>query len=129
MQQETAEQYSGSGPGFKLAAVLVVVGILVATLAPVTWIQAALGDVKLPPAVQNMTHVLMFSALAALLLRAWPELGLWRLFGLTLLFAGVTEALQHFALGRHPSLQGVAYDTAGVCLGLVRSAAIRTTRK
>lgn len=127
MQQETAEKDAVSGPRPKVAAVLLVAGIFVATLAPVSWINAALGYVNLPPAVQSMTHVLMFIALIALLLRAWPELGLWRLLGLTLLLAVITEALQHFAIGRHPSLQGVAYDMAGVCLGLVGSAAMRAT--
>lgn len=128
MQLETAEQNPVSGPRPKVAAVLLVAGIFVATLAPVSWINASLGYVKLPPAVQSMTHVVMFFALTALLPRAWPELGLWRLLGLTLLLAVTTEALQHFAIGRHPSLQGVGYDMAGVCLGLVGSAAMRATR-
>ena len=127
MQLETAEQDAVSRPRLKLATVLLVAGIFVATLAPVTWINAALSHVNLPPAVQSMTHVLMFIALAVVLLRAWPALGLWRLLGLTLLLAVITETLQHFAIGRHPSLQGVAYDMAGVCLGLVGSAAMRAT--
>lgn len=127
-QEKIAEKETVPGPGPKLATMLLVASIFVATLAPAAWIQAAVGHLKLPPAAQDMTHVLMFSALAALLLRAWPKLGLWRLLGLTLLLAGLTEALQHFAVGRHPSLEGVASDMAGVLLGLVGSAAIRATQ-
>lgn len=97
--------------------VLVVIAIFVGTLAPGPIVGVAQVWIGLPY-LQETAHVLLFFALGC----AFPPLSqrvkAWHVLLLALFLALTTEGLQHFAVARHPSWDGVAADMAGAAIAV-----------
>ena len=94
-----------------------IAAVLVGKLMPGPWKSAFMAPWHAPGAVSTAAHVLLFAAVAFALGHAYRQAKWWQVLGLALTLTAVTEALQHFAIERHPSLMGMALDMAGAGLG------------
>jgi len=101
--------------GFAVCTLLLFMG----TLMPGAWrdsIESRLFPSHVP--VSSLAHLVLFALMTGLLRLpplAWP---LRRVLAIALALAICTELLQHFALGRHPSVRDVVIDMAGAGLGV-----------
>ena len=106
---------------------IVVLAIFLATLLPAPIVEMAKAKIGLPY-LNATAHVLLFFALGWVLPFVSRRVMLWHVLGLALFLALTTEGLQHFAVMRHPSWDGVAQDMAGATLALLAGLVWRKTR-
>ena len=102
----------------KLFLTLLTCVLFFGTLMPGSWKAAATPGVRLFVNPAALAHVLLFAAICFVLplARIWIARP-WHVPALALGLALLTEGLQFFAVDRHPSLAGVAYDLAGGAIG------------
>ena len=97
---------------------LLLLALLVGTQMPGAWRSAAESSLHAPFPVSSLAHFVLFAAMAGLLAwrpLAWPA---WRVMVWALALALLTEALQFFALDRHPRWLDVIIDLAGTVTAL-----------
>ena len=104
-------------PGRSFVAALYLLVMLAATLGS----GRAILELGVPSRLLDLGHVPLFAGLCLILL--WAVRGplaprLWVVTVFCLLFAGVDEWAQRFAVDRVPELGDFAADVAGVGLGL-----------
>ena len=101
-----------------IALVVLVLLLLLGMQMPGAWRDQALQSTHLPWQVNPLAHFTAFAAMAWLAsappLR-WP---LARVLLGALALALLSEGLQYFAAGRHPTWRDVGIDMAGAALGL-----------
>lgn len=99
--------------------------LLVGTQMPNAWRVAALAELHVGMGLSSWAHFVLFAGMAILALvrpLAWP---LWRVLGLALCLALVSEALQLLAIDRHPRWLDVGIDMAGALIGAAVARVIR----
>lgn len=102
----------------RFALPLLTAALLVGTLMPGSWKGALTPNVHAPIDLSVMAHMTLFAGICIMLpaARLW-KLAPWHLPVLALALALLTEGLQFFAVGRHPSLVDACYDMAGAFVG------------
>lgn len=96
--------------GFAVCALLLFIGVLI----PGPWRDSIEG--QLVPSyvpLSSLAHVVLFALMAGLLSHPPLAWSVRRVVAIALLLAVCSEALQHFAVGRHPSLRDVFIDMVG----------------
>ncbi len=101
--------------GFALCALLLFVG----TLMPGDWRDSIEG--RLFPSYfpfSSLAHFALFALMTGFLRMPPLAWSVGRVMVIVLLLAVSSEVLQHFALGRHPSLRDVVIDLVGAGVGI-----------
>lgn len=102
----------------KLILALLTCVLFFGTLMPGSWKAAATPAARLFVNPAAVAHVVLFAAICFVLpLARFGATRPWQVPALALGLAFLTEGLQFFAIDRHPSLAGVAYDLAGGAMG------------
>lgn len=117
-------------PLARTGSVLFLAAILLGTLLPGTWREAATRPFELVFDLGMAAHVVLFGGLAFQLPFArWWRMAPWHVPAVGLTLALLTEGLQHFVPGRHPNLAGVVQDLAGTLLGWSAAALWRVRQR
>ncbi len=103
----------------RTGSLLFTFAILLGTLLPGRFREAATRPFDLVLDVGLVAHVVLFAGLAFQLpfARWWHTQARWHVPAIGLALALLTEGLQHFVPGRHPNLAGVLQDLAGTLAG------------
>jgi VanZ family protein len=65
----------------------------------------------------QLEHFVAYAGSAGIAIAGYPRRGVVRIIGLFWVYAGILEYLQHFSLGRHPSVVDFAASALGACCG------------
>lgn len=85
------------------------------------WLGSLLGEAPVRPAsgiASVVAHITLFTLAGWLVGRLRSGVGWWVVAGFLAGLSVMTEVMQHFAVGRHPSLADVGYNLFGISLGL-----------
>lgn len=116
---------SGHNPGMqpsiaRAGSALFCAAILLGTLMPGPWRDAAARPFELTLDLGLVAHVVLFAGLCLQLpFTRWWAMAWWHVPAIGLGLALLTEGLQSFVPGRHPNLAGVLQDLAGTLMGWV----------
>lgn len=107
-----------------LATLALLLAALLLPPSALAAISALLGDIvpfepprQGPVSTAALGHFGFFMVLATLVFAARLDLGWWRLFGILTGLAIISELLQFFVDGRHPSTLDVLIDLMGILFG------------
>ena len=100
----------------KVLTLIVSILILIAVLIP----GSQIPDVNVI-GVDKVVHICMFTAWAVALRFDFPNLKIWLVFALGMVFSVVTEVVQIFAEGRTFDLYDMIFDAIGLSIGLAIS--------
>lgn len=99
-------------------ALLFLLAILLGTLLPGSWREAATRPFELTWDLGLMAHVVLFAGLCLQLpFTRWWAMAWWHVPALGLGLGLLTEGLQFYVPGRHPNLAGLLQDAAGTLMG------------
>ena len=93
--------------------------LLLGTQMPGAWRSSIELSLHAPFGLSSWAHFIIFAGMATVLSAkpmGWPVL---HTLVTTLALAILTEALQFFAIDRHPRLLDIGIDMAGACVGVV----------
>lgn len=96
-----------------------ILALFVGTQMPNAWRSGVEQTFHAPSSLSSWAHFAVFCGMSLLLLMRPLALTTWRVLGLALVLAVLTEALQFFAIDRHPRLLDVAIDMAGTLLAVI----------
>ena len=96
-----------------------ILALFVGTQMPNAWRNGVEQTFHVPFSLSSWAHFAVFCGMSLLLLMRPLALAAWRVLGLALALAVLTEALQFFAIERHPRLLDVAIDMAGTVLAVL----------
>ena len=102
---------------WKTVSALLIATVLVSKLMPNPWKVAVMNEWRGPIDLSITAHILLFAGTAFSLTHAFATPRAWKVLGSAFALSALTEALQFFAIERHPSLQGVAMDMTGAICG------------
>ena len=69
------------------------------------------------PAPAGLEHAIAYAGTAGLMALAYRSRSVWLIIGLLAAYSALMELLQIFSPGRHPSLDGVLWSSAGTVIG------------
>ena len=119
MKQESWRVLSGALAG----------AVLVGKLMPGSWKNIVMAQWHGPGDLSLTAHLVLFAAVACAVPNGYPQVKGWQVLLLAFALTAVTESLQHFAIGRHPSLMSIALDMTGACVGLGIGLLVRRARQ
>jgi len=96
-----------------------IVALFVGTQMPNVWRNGVEQSLHAPSSLSSWAHFAVFCSMSLLLLMRPLACSARRVMLLALALAMLTEALQFFAVDRHPRLRDVGIDMAGTLLALV----------
>ncbi|MFC5498377.1 hypothetical protein ACFPOE_12605 [Caenimonas terrae] len=102
---------------WKILSALLIATVLVSKLMPNPWKMAVMDRWHGPIDMSLAAHLLMFALTAFSITHAVTTPRAWKILGSALALSVATEALQFFAIERHPSLQGVVTEMTGAFFG------------
>lgn len=105
--------------------------LLVGTQMPGAWRSGVMDALHAPSFLSSLAHLVLFAGMAAVAVAKPLHWSVLRTATVALTLALLTEALQFFALDRHPRLQDVGIDMAGALLGggFIKGLALCFTRR
>ena len=115
---------------WRLLGVLLLL-LLVGTQMPGAWRNGVIETLHAPSILSSLAHLMLFAGMAAVAVAKPLDWSVLRIATVALTLALLTEGLQFFALDRHPGLQDVGIDMAGVLLGVgfIKGLALCFTRR
>ena len=105
--------------------------LFVGTQMPGAWRSSVIEVTHAPLVLSSLAHLVLFAGMAAVAVAKPLHWSVLRTATVALTLALLTEALQFFALDRHPRLQDVGIDMAGALLGVgfIKGLALCFTRR
>ena len=96
-----------------------IVALFVGTQMPNSWRNEVEQSFHAPFSLSSWAHFVVFFGMSLLLLMRPLTCLAWRVVLLALALALLTEALQFFAVDRHPRLRDIGIDMAGTLLAVM----------
>jgi len=96
-----------------------ILALFIGTQMPNAWRSGVEHTLHAPSSLSSWAHFAIFCGISLLLSMRPLALTTRRVLGLALALAVLTEALQFFAIDRHPRLVDVAIDMAGALLAVL----------